>query len=296
MLGIFIVVGFVEIFEPNSKMNEINAATSVYALIGYPVEHSLSPAFWNAAFSAVGINAVYVALSVQPKDIFPALEGLKLSGIKAVNVTRPHKKAAAEYCLILHDSAKETGIVNTIKFSSKTEGWNTDAVGFLNILKKHSLKISTALVLGDGASSKSVIWALKKHGVLNIKQIARKITSENEQIKQNKEEKKFFLEKLSWNNKNFTNSIQESDIIINTTPLGWREEDDIPGLKDSLNVEKSFVDLNYSKKSKILSIAREKCGLVIDGRELLYEQGLEAFKVLMNYAPPAEVIKNRIFD
>ncbi len=275
---------------------EITARTSVYALIGYPVEHSLSPAFWNAAFAAVGIDAVYVALSVQPKDIVPALEGLKFSGIKAVNITRPHKKAAAEYCQILHDSAKETGIVNTIKFSSKIEGWNTDAVGFLNILKKHSLKISTALVLGDGASSESVIWALRKNGVLNIKQIARKITSENEQIKPNKEEKKFFLEKLSWNRKIFTNSIEESDIIINTTPLGWREEDDIPGFEDSLNVKKSFVDLNYSKKSTILSIARQKCGLVIDGRELLYEQGLEAFKVLMNYAPPAEVIKNRIFD
>ena len=59
---------------------------------------------------------------------------------------------------------------------------------------------------------------------------------------------------------------------------------------------KIFVDLNYSDKSKILSAARNSCGLVLDGRELLYEQGIEAFKILTNYAPPAEVILNRIFD
>ena len=274
-------------------MNTINAATSVYALIGYPVEHSLSPLFWNAAFSETGINAVYVTLPILPKDVDTALNGLKVSGIKGINITRPHKESAARFCDILHEAAKDTGIVNTIKFSeSISEGWNTDADGFFNLLNKRSLKLSKALVIGNGASSKSVIWALKKYGIKNIQQIARKYTIEDE--KNNTDEKK--IRKLSWNHKNFTNSIKESDIIINTTPLGWREEDDIPGFSDSLNSSKIFVDLNYSDKSKILSAARNSCGLVLDGRELLYEQGIEAFKILTNYAPPAEVILNRIFD
>ena len=271
----------------------INAATSVYALIGYPVEHSLSPAFWNAAFLKSEINAVYVALPILPKDINTALSGLKVSGIKGINITRPHKESAANFCDILHEAAQDTGIVNTIKFSeSSSEGWNTDAAGFFNILNKRSLKVSKALVIGNGASSKSVIWALKKYGIKNILQITRKFTIEDE--KSNIEEKK--TRKLSWNLKNFTNSIEESDIIINTTPLGWREEDDIPGFSNSLNSSKVFVDLNYSDKSKLLSAARNSCKLALDGRELLYEQGIEAFKILTNFAPPAEVIMNRIFD
>ena len=274
-------------------MNDINAATSVYALIGYPVEHSLSPSFWNAAFSASKINAVYVALPVSPGNITTALNGLKALGIKGINITRPHKESAANFCDILQDAAEETRIVNTIKFSeSKSQGWNTDAIGFFNIINKRSLNINNALVIGNGASSKSVIWALKKYGVKNIQQIARKFTVEDE--KNNSDEKKF--RKFSWNAKNFTNSIKESDIIINTTPLGWKEEDDIPGFTDSLNSSKIFVDLNYSNKSKLLSAARNTCGLALDGRELLYEQGIEAFKILTNYAPPAEVIMNRIFD
>ena len=274
-------------------MNSINATTSVYALIGYPVEHSLSPSFWNAAFEKIEINAVYVALPVFPNDVDTALNGLKVSGIKGINITRPHKEAAARFCDILHEAAQDTGIVNTIKFSKTTsEGWNTDAAGFLNILNKRSLNPSKALVIGNGASSKSVIWALKKYGFENIQQIARKFTVEDE--KNNTDEKK--IRKLSWNHKNFTNSIKESDIIINTTPLGWGEEDDIPGFSNSLNSSKIFIDLNYSDKSKLLSVAKNSCGLVLDGRELLYEQGIEAFKILTNYAPPAEVIMNRIFD
>ena len=271
----------------------INAATSVYALIGYPVEHSLSPSFWNAAFSALNINAIYTALPVLPENVFTALNGLKVCGVKGINITRPHKESAAKFCNILHEAAQDTGIVNTIKFSeSNTEGWNTDATGFLNIINKHSLNPSNALIIGNGASSKSVIWALRKYGVKNIQQIARKFSIEDE--KNNTDEKK--TRKLSWKHKNFTNSIKESDIIINTTPLGWREEDDIPGFSNSLNSSKVFVDLNYSNKSKILSTARNRCKLVLDGHELLYEQGIEAFKILTNYAPPAEVIMNRIFD
>ena len=63
-----------------------------------------------------------------------------------------------------------------------------------------------------------------------------------------------------------------------------------------MNSSKVFVDLNYSDKSKLLSAARNSCKLALDGRELLYEQGIEAFKILTNFAPPAEVIMNRIFD
>ena len=284
-----------DIFKPDTNMNDINAATSVYALIGYPVDHSLSPSFWNAAFSASGINAVYVALSVLPEEILTALNGLKVCGVKGINITRPHKEYAAKFCNLLHEAAEETGIVNTIKFSSSyIEGWNTDAIGFYNLLVKHKISSERALVIGNGASSKSVIWALKRKGVFTINQIARKFTDEMEKENNSKNEKK--IRKFSWNDKNFTNSIKESDIIINTTPIGWKEEDDIPGFSDSLDSSKIFIDLNYSDKSKLLFEAHQKCGLVIDGRELLFEQGIEAFKVLTNYAPPAEVIMNRIFD
>ena len=76
---------------------------------------------------------------------------------------------------------KETKEVNTIKFSSnnKTEGWNTDATGFLNLLKKNNLPASSAVVFGNGASSLSIICALKEFGIKKIYQIARKFDKRN---------------------------------------------------------------------------------------------------------------------
>ena len=275
----------------------INSNTSIYALLGYPVEHSLSPIFWNAAFNALNLNSIYVALAVTPENIIDSLNGLKVSGFKGLNITRPHKVAAFEFCNIVHEAAKETKIVNTIKFTFNiSEGWNTDAIGFLNVLKKFKLPASKVLLIGNGASSQSIIWALKKYGVKQINQIARKFIVETEETIDNSFNEKIFLKKICWNIKNFNNSIKESDIIINATPLGWNKEDNILGFSDSLNATKSFIDLNYNNESKLLSSARQKCGITIDGRELLFEQGVEAFKILTNYAPPAEIIRRTIFD
>lgn len=271
----------------------INSFTSIYGLVGYPVEHSLSPKFWNTAFDYLGINSVYLAFPVLPNNIVSALNGFWASGIKGLNVTRPHKKAAADFCNVLNGAAKETQIVNTIKFTEfGGEGWNTDATGFYRILKRFQLSKKSALVIGDGASSKSVIWALKKYGVSQISQIARKFTETT--IAEKSNEKK--LRKFLWNTKNFNYTVAESDIIINTTPIGWQKDDNISEVTDALDSSKSFVDFNYRDDSKLLIGARQSCGVVIDGRELLYEQGVESFKILMNCEPPADVIRSSIFS
>ena len=274
----------------NSK---INASTCVYGLIGYPVEHSLSPKFWNSAFDVLSLNAVYLAFPVLPEHFYVALSGLKSSAIKGLNVTRPHKRDASRFCDYLHGASYDTKIVNTIKFTENgVEGWNTDAVAFYNILTRFELSKNTALILGNGATSESVIWALKKYGLSRLNQIARNFSDED--MEENS--KNNFLRKFSWNSKNFYNTVAESDIIINTTPIGWQEVDDIPELIASRNSSKCFVDFNYKKESKLLSRARQFCETVIDGREMLYEQGLEAFKILMNCEPPADVIRYSIFS
>ena len=253
----------------------INAKTTLYGLVGYPVEHSLSPMFWNAAFKELKTNSVYVALPVTPDKIIPAIIGLKESGFKGLNITRPHKESVAKICNILHGAANITKVVNTIKFySTSIEGWNNDASGFLNILKKFNLPKTKVLILGNGASSKSILWALQKYGVQEIFQIARKFIIESEEKIEIFTGKKIFLRKLSWNLKNFNNSIKESDIIINVTPIGWGKKDNIEGFSNYLNNSKCYIDLNYNKGSNLLATAQKYCGLTIDGRELLYEQGI----------------------
>lgn len=280
----------------DSKVCSINALTALYGLVGQPVSHSLSPTFWNAAFGTLNINAAYVALSVLPENIKTAFLGLQATGFVGINITRPYKYDAYGFCSILHDAARETGVVNTIKFHAEgAEGWNTDATGLLCILKKFDLPHGNVLILGDGASSRSAIWALREYGVETITQIARKFKEDYQEKSEKKENFEKNFTKLCWNSKNFTNSVHISDIIINTTPIGWQEKDDIPELRNGFDKGKSYIDFNYSKVSRLLHWASQKGSLVIDGRELLYHQGLEAFKLLTNLEPPAEVIRSSIF-
>ena len=69
---------------------KIEATTKVYGIFGHPVSHSLSPKMHNAAFRALGINSLYVAIDVDPKDLEIAARAIKPMGVRGVNVTIPH--------------------------------------------------------------------------------------------------------------------------------------------------------------------------------------------------------------
>ncbi|HEX7489972.1 MAG TPA: shikimate dehydrogenase (NADP+), partial [Anaeromyxobacteraceae bacterium] len=83
----------------------ITGRTHLYAVIGQPIAHSRSPELQNAAFAAVGIDAAYLALPVVPERLPEALRGAHALGFRGLNVTVPHKQAAAEQCLELDETA-----------------------------------------------------------------------------------------------------------------------------------------------------------------------------------------------
>jgi shikimate dehydrogenase len=284
---------------------EITGSTRVFALIGDPVVHSLSPSFWNAAFRHSGTDAVYVALQVSEKDVMTALSGLQAMHFSGINVTRPLKRKAAEFCRILHEPARITGVVNTIRFCHNgAEGWNTDVTGLQRILSRLLRPDSKALVMGNGASAITALRALESSKVKEAFQIARSFSEEHHEYAHQKssvEHNKFShsdmpIAKLSWNDKNFSYAIRESDIIINTTPLGWSAKDFVPELDKYLEKTQVFVDFNYAPNSQLAACARKNGCLVIDGRELLFEQGLESFRLLTDSEAPADVIRHCIYS
>ena len=104
------------------------------------------------------------------------------------------------------------------------------------------------------------------------------------------------ITRLAWNNKNFAYALEESDIIINTTPLGWSSEDHIPEFDKNLDKGKIFIDFNYAPDSKLAASARNRGCVVIDGRELLFEQGIESFSLLTGKDAPEDVIRSCIYS
>ncbi len=282
---------------------EITGSTRVFALIGNPVVHSLSPSFWNAAFRHSAIDAVYVPLQVEEEHAMTAFSGLQTMHVAGVNVTRPLKRKAAEYCHLLHEPARVTGVVNTIRFTTTGgEGWNTDVTGLHRILSRLQQPRHRALVMGNGASAQTALWALNSLHTSEVFQIARSFSEPGSSHKSPPlEHGKFHpadlkISRLPWNDKNFSYAIRESDIIINTTPLGWSPEDFVPELDKYLEKNQVFVDFNYAPDSKLAACARKKGCMVIDGRELLFEQGLESFRLLTDSEAPVDIIRQCIYS
>lgn len=138
----------------------------IFAVIGHPVEHSLSPHMMNAVFDEFGIPAVYLALDVD--DLAQDLGLILQSGFMGLSVTIPHKEKAFSLSLCTDPAAQRIGAVNTLRRSSnKWEGCNTDWVGAIGALKPcfHSLSGRSALVLGAGGVARAVIYGLKSEDV-----------------------------------------------------------------------------------------------------------------------------------
>ena len=143
----------------------IGAHSAIYGIAGRPVGHSLSPAMHNAAFEALGVDAVYVPLAVADvPDLFESAEKLGLAG---ASVTAPYKVAVMVGLAGVDPQAAEIGAVNTlVKGSDGWHGRNTDAQGFLAGLADVDLRGSRVAVLGTGGAARAVAVAARQSGAV----------------------------------------------------------------------------------------------------------------------------------
>jgi shikimate dehydrogenase len=145
------------------------ARTRVAGIIGWPVEHSLSPAMHNAAFAALGLDWTYVAFPVHPDGVERAIVGLAAAGIAGLNATIPHKRAALQAASSASDAAVTIGAANTLVPDGQGgfRADNTDAAGFLRALDEQApldLEGREALVIGGGGAARAVVHGLRSRG------------------------------------------------------------------------------------------------------------------------------------
>lgn len=133
-------------------------------LLGDPVAHSRSPVIHNAAFRALGLDAVYLACRVAPAGLPAAVAGLKALGALGANVTVPHKEAVVPLLDRRSPTAEAVGAVNTLVFEGDgaVRGENTDVEGFLQSLRPHAERLhgTTMTVLGAGGAARAAAYAL----------------------------------------------------------------------------------------------------------------------------------------
>jgi len=149
----------------------IRGTTRVIAILGDPVEHSRSPAMHNAAFAALGLDYVYVALRVAPADLRKAVLGVRALGFAGLNVTVPYKQAIIPFLDRLSPGARAIGAVNTVvREGRQLVGHNTDAAGFGRALSRLRFRVNgrRAVVLGAGGSARAVVHALLDGGIRHV--------------------------------------------------------------------------------------------------------------------------------
>ena len=145
-----------------------------FGIIGLPINHSLSPKMYMAAFHASGfIRYNYIAIPVKVGGLMPAVEGLKGLDFRGFNVTIPHKTTILNYLDATDPDAQIIGAVNTVvNYGGMLTGYNTDVTGFLASLTEANFlpEDSNAVILGAGGAARAVLWGLckRKAGFITI--------------------------------------------------------------------------------------------------------------------------------
>ena len=149
----------------------ISGHTKTIALIGSPVEHSMSPAMHNAAFDKLGLDYAYLVYDVQPDDLESVVKGMKAMGVAGYNVTMPLKTLILPYLDELSDAAKLMGAVNTVVMQDgKAIGHNTDGAGFMRNLKENDVDIigKKMTIVGAGGAGSAIFTQAALDGVKEI--------------------------------------------------------------------------------------------------------------------------------
>lgn len=239
--------------------------TKQYGLIGYPLEHSFSPDYFNTKFKNERIDAYYTAYPLKNiKEFDTLISKVNFSGL---NITIPYKEAILPYLDEVDIVAKTIGAVNTIEFKNgKTIGYNTDCYGFENSLISlidDPKQIHGALILGTGGASKAVQYVLYKLGI-NFNLISR---GNNDAIHYQDLSKALF---------------SSINLIINTTPLGMspsiKSKPEIP--YEWLNEKYFLYDLIYNPEKTIFLTEGLKMGCKIkNGHDMLILQAEKAWHI-----------------
>ena len=283
------------------KELSISGKTRVCALIGNPVEHSMSPAMHNAAFHELGLNFVYVAFRVQNEHVRQALEGVKAFNMRGMNVTIPHKVTVIPLLNELDPLAEKIGAVNTIVNNDGVlKGFNTDAGGFLRALLAQGIDPAgkKVVIIGAGGVARAASFVLADRKaeltIINRKEelnwaveLAGHIT------------KSFgtSVPALELNRENLVKELSNADVLVNATSVGMSPKvTETPVPADLLRPGLAVYDIVYNPiETTLLREAAAAGAKTISGLDMFVWQGALAFELWTGQQAPVGLMKQEVF-
>ncbi len=271
--------------------------TAVLGIIGYPIGHSISPAFQQAALDACGIDATYSAWEVSPEQIPGFIGGLRRPEVLGINVTVPHKEAVIPHLDQVDDWATEAGAVNTIVHRhGRLTGHNTDGYGFLQALKEargFSPRGCRALVLGAGGSARAVVLALARDGVGRLA-VANRTTQRAQALAEVAQRRGVPSLAIPLAGPELTAEAGRAELIVNCTSLGMHHgpaEDQSPLSWRQIPAAALVYDLVYNPaETPLLREAARSGAKTLGGLYMLVYQGAAAFEMWTDRPAPVDVM------
>lgn len=268
-------------------MRPPTASTRLAAVIGWPVRHSLSPVLHNAAFEALGLDWVYVALPVRPGQAAAALGGMRALGIDGLSVTMPHKADVARACDELHPSAAALDAVNCVARTDdgRLVGHNTDGDGFVDSLREAGVDPAgcRVVLLGAGGAARSVAWALAAAGAAQLVVVNR--TAGPAQV----------CAALAGRigRVGSIDDVSGADLVVHATPVGMGLDAGALPLDPSLLLPGQVVaDLVYHpRETALLRAARAMGARTVDGLGMLVHQAARAFTLWTGHEAPVTAMR-----
>lgn len=284
---------------PNATLR---GTTTLVAVLGWPVSHSLSPVFQNAALRAAGLDAAYVALPVDPSRVGEAVRGLRALGIRGANVTIPHKVAVVEHLDRLTDHARLIGAVNTIRVDEDGTLWghNTDCVGAVGAVEHDgsTVKGRTVAILGAGGAARGCAVGCALAGAKRVI-ILNRTRSRADELAGEMKSQKGTSEATIWDSAPLGPEApwEEIEVVMQMTSAGMHGENDLDlaACLSRMPPGGHALEAVYAPlRTRFLCEAESKGLRTSDGLSMLVEQGAVSFEYWFGTRPDRSVMRRAL--
>ncbi len=257
-----------------------------YAIIGYPLGHTLSPNIHERLFKLSGREANYVKMEIPPEEL-TSKHG-ELAQLGGFNITIPHKVPIIKYCDRLDDGAKRYGSVNCVKNGDEKVGYNTDVLGFTKSIELLGASLSSkVLLIGCGGVGRMMAIETALCGgeltiavLKNDEALVNAVVSEIKEMKADAKVKVVFIGGAVVSASDFSEA-PIFDLIVNASPVGmFPKVDRMPCDENMLENVKYVFDVVYNPRDTLLVKTAEKHGVkAMSGMAMLVLQAVAAHEI-----------------
>jgi shikimate dehydrogenase len=260
------------------------------AVLGSDVSKSRSPAIHNAAFKALGIEGEYVAHSVDAAGFAPLVEQLRAEGYRYLNVTIPHKDAAAQLADQQGPEVRASGAANTLLFATPAapvRAENTDGAGLIAALADLGAPVARKLIVmvGAGGAAAGAAEALTRAGA-SLRLVARRPDAAQALQARLAPPQRQQVTVAAWTTADLHAALAGADVLVSAVPAAaWAPDDARAGL-DALTRATAVLEMAYGTTTPLADAVRARTDRYADGLGMLVHQAAHAITLALGTKPP----------